>query len=320
MSKCCCPILIGAFVVAAIAYTFCVSQNTYITDFDTHIFKEEARLHEAVKKDTADKVRLDSLFNVWHEVVSAERKELQLTKQNEERSHALWLAVIAAVCTVLPVVLAINQSRENEQLAEDMKAKLEETKEESKQLHKDIDKLKGEIGEQKQRQQLRQNLSTISQVIRTLCDMQQLENKHSAHLNKRTVALLKLLATTTRSAAGHLTQSEGKASSEGEALTQAAFVALCSIRNMLYQYDNVFTERLILKSQTYKDSLNSEIDTIVKIVNDNRDVPLSETIDMLRSVASAANGIYRLMSSQFESCKPRPREAAIAASAVAAGA
>lgn len=302
MSKYWSPFLIGTFVLAAIAYVFCISQRKHITDFDKCVFNEETHLQGIVAKNRVDSVaKLDSLFHKWHEIVSAEGEQLVISTKNIENSLTLWLAVITAVCTVLPVVLAINQNRENEQLAEDMKKKLSEARKENEQQKDEFRKHTDALRNETVCQQRLQKFSAVSQTIRTLCDMQQQECRQNAHFDGKTMALLKMLSTSARKVANDVGRCDNIPEYDArEEMMQSVFVALCSMRNMLYQYENYFSDKDIIALYQLKDRLNIETEDVAGRINKGEAVTTAEIREQLSAVATTANNVYDIFCRQQE--------------------
>lgn len=52
--------------------------------------------------------RLDALFTKWDSILNEERKEIGTTLRTIATSLSIWVGLIAAICTILPIVLGIN--------------------------------------------------------------------------------------------------------------------------------------------------------------------------------------------------------------------
>lgn len=53
---------------------------------------------------------LNKLFNKWDTIIVKNSELLEHQQISADQNLSIWLAVIAAICTILPVVLGVNQS------------------------------------------------------------------------------------------------------------------------------------------------------------------------------------------------------------------
>lgn len=72
-------------------------------------------LLDSMQKDTLVKVQkyaqqMDTLFQHWDSMIQVEHNNLVHAQKSADQNLSIWLAVIAAICTILPVVLGINQT------------------------------------------------------------------------------------------------------------------------------------------------------------------------------------------------------------------
>ena len=77
--------------------------------------KFQHALLDSMQKDTLVKVQkyaqqMNTLFQHWDSIIQAEHNNLVLAQKSADQNLSIWLAVIAAICTILPVVLGINQT------------------------------------------------------------------------------------------------------------------------------------------------------------------------------------------------------------------
>lgn len=52
--------------------------------------------------------RLDDLFSKWDSILEEDRNELRNTLKTLSISLSIWIGIIAAICTILPIVIGIN--------------------------------------------------------------------------------------------------------------------------------------------------------------------------------------------------------------------
>lgn len=66
---------------------------------------------QVMKNDTLCKyAQLDTLFAQWQTIMKQEQVVQKAESAAAEQNVAIWLAVIAAICTMLPIVIGINQN------------------------------------------------------------------------------------------------------------------------------------------------------------------------------------------------------------------
>lgn len=66
---------------------------------------------QVMKNDTLRKyAQLDTLFAQWQTIMKQEQVVQKAESAAAEQNVAIWLAVIAAICTMLPIVIGINQN------------------------------------------------------------------------------------------------------------------------------------------------------------------------------------------------------------------
>lgn len=71
---------------------------------------EKSLRGKMLKNDSLNAKDLDSLFSTWHSIMNVERQQVKLEEKTAEQNLTIWLGVIAAICTILPIVIGLNQS------------------------------------------------------------------------------------------------------------------------------------------------------------------------------------------------------------------
>lgn len=84
-------------------------------EMQTKDAKFQHALLDSMQKDTLVKVQkyaqqMNTLFQHWDSLIQAEHNNLVHAQKSADQNLSIWLAVIAAICTILPVVLGINQT------------------------------------------------------------------------------------------------------------------------------------------------------------------------------------------------------------------
>lgn len=135
----------------------------------TTLLQQEHNQRLGVMNDSAMKnTKLDSLFSTWDSIMVKKNDMLESQQKNADQNLSIWLCVIAAICTILPVVLSISHSL-------NFKLQLDEAKNE---MRLQIDKANEDM-KNLQRKQTTSNLqafvNTMSQNIKSLSDLEELE-------------------------------------------------------------------------------------------------------------------------------------------------
>lgn len=135
----------------------------------TTLLQQEHNQRWGVMNDSAMKnTKLDSLFSTWDSILVKKNDMLESQQKNADQNLSIWLCVIAAICTILPVVLGISHSL-------NFKLQLDEAKNE---MRLQIDKANEDM-KNLQRKQTTSNLhafvNTMSQNIKSLSDLEELE-------------------------------------------------------------------------------------------------------------------------------------------------
>lgn len=135
----------------------------------TTLLQQEHNQRLGVMNDSAMKnTKLDSLFSTWDSIMVKKNDMLESQQKNADQNLSIWLCVIAAICTILPVVLSISHSL-------NFKLQLDEAKNE---MRFQIDKANEDM-KNLQRKQTTSNLqafvNTMSQNIKSLSDLEELE-------------------------------------------------------------------------------------------------------------------------------------------------
>lgn len=135
----------------------------------TTLLQQEHKQRLGVMNDSAMKnTKLDSLFSTWDSIMVKKNDMLESQQKNADQNLSIWLCVIAAICTILPVVLGISHSL-------NFKLQLDEAKNE---MRLQIDKANEDM-KNLQRKQTTSNLqafvNTMSQNIKSLSDLEELE-------------------------------------------------------------------------------------------------------------------------------------------------
>lgn len=121
---------------------------------------------------------LNKLFNKWDSIIVKNSELLEHQQISADQNLSIWLAVIAAICTILPVVLGVNQSfsfkNQLETAKENMMNKVTEADDKLKKLQK-----------QQVAYKLQSFVNTLSLNIKILSDWEELEVSQNPFLTSK---------------------------------------------------------------------------------------------------------------------------------------
>lgn len=200
MDKACRNILIVAFVVilAITAFfwglTSCVkAEEEQVCVPDTITAK-----HIVCKNDTVIilKSELDTMLAEYNKSIrEIERKNSMRVEQKLEAVNtniSIWLAIIAAICTLLPMASAFYQTSLWDHKAEDIESMVKNYKEDLAKTKNDIQKVSDkiessfkEIDNKTKREEFISSLSILESTIRILCEYQDFQSRNRLALADR---------------------------------------------------------------------------------------------------------------------------------------
>jgi hypothetical protein len=293
---------------------------------DSALMNHEIAYRDSIRKDSCLQAiasdRLDSLFNKWDSIFIIQQQNLneaqeKLNKSQEDlkQNLTIWLSVIAAICTILPIVLGMNQNNSQRYQLELFNKEFEEKK---KKLLGDIDaknkKLKRKISksvqkfnctkdEVKKQVETHQSklchtevislLNMLSQNLNLLCNLQDIENKEnpiltSPELVKSIIASLE--ANVNRCNSKFFDEKDKLDTSSLLAIQNALMSTACSIRDMIYLYENVFNGQKLLQIQRLRDELSffilDKISTFKEASEDDVNGTFKQIIDTTKTLTT----------------------------------
>ena len=103
-------IIISAILIVLILF----STNIYGKEYPDKSSRQNDKVERQELMDLQNSTgkeyckRLDALFTKWDSILNDERKEIGTTLRTISTSLSIWVGLIAAICTILPIVLGIN--------------------------------------------------------------------------------------------------------------------------------------------------------------------------------------------------------------------
>lgn len=252
---------------------------------DTTLLHKEKAYRDSIYKDSClQKVaaaKLNSLCNKWDTIFVYHQQSLNKSQEALNQNLSIWLAVIAAICTILPIVLGMNQYLSQqyrlEEFSKDFNSKkenlLSEIDQRNNELKREIttsmnslDVAKKEMSNQVKEHQSKlchteviSLLNMLSQNLNLLCNLQDIENKENPVLTSPDLVkgiISSLDANVNRCNSKFFEEKDKLDASSLLAIQNALMSTACSIRDMIYLYENVFNGQKLLNIQRLRDELS----------------------------------------------------------------
>lgn len=209
---------------------------------------------------------LNELFAKWDTIIVKNAEVLEHLQISADQNFSIWLTVIAAICTILPVVLGINQSLSFHNQLESAKAEME----------KKVLEAEGKMKELQKKQvayNLQSFVNTLSMNIKILGDWEELEVGQNPFLTSRPLLkaqMSKMVEYSSKCNDEYLSiedQLDGISSKDVEILTNSikdnALDLLLLLNNLLKKYEVFFDRTNLFELHTIMDEIWYDIDNIL---------------------------------------------------------
>lgn len=129
--------------------------------------------------DKEQKDSLNMLFEQWDTILKQEHALFRSEQSSAQQNIAIWLSIIAAICTILPIVIGINQNSSfNSQvklLGDDFQKKLDKYDEDIRRKSDAFDKAVNEFKKNALQNNFSELVNTFSVNLRILTELQEIE-------------------------------------------------------------------------------------------------------------------------------------------------
>lgn len=182
------------FVVVSLA-ALIIGCKSYIFTKDNEeieiLLKEERAIRTKISSQKVDDNtnELQDLFDKWNTIIEKKNDLLDKQIKGADQSLAIWIGVIAAICTILPIVLAMNQNKNFDVLVNTAKQEMEDK---VKRTISDANK-KVEMLEKRQvTYNLQSFANTFAISIKILSDLEELEVNKNPFLTSKELITIEL--------------------------------------------------------------------------------------------------------------------------------
>lgn len=309
-------ILVVFFVLIAIYITgYFASKNIKNAQtIDSTLIKHEQAYRDSIRHNPYLQAlvgdQLDSLCNKWDSVFVQHQQSLNNSQEAMNLNLTLWLSVIASICTILPIVLGMNQNNSQkfqlEQFNKDFEKERNNLQTEIEKSIDSFNKNKDEISNEIEQYSSKlchteviSLLNLLSQNLNLLCNLQEIENKENPILTnpglvKSVVASFKMNVEKCNSRFKN--SKTGLNEDSILSIQNALMSTLCSIRDMAYLYENIFNGQQLLILQRLRDDLSFFIYDKTSLFQK----PLIKDVEVcFEKINSAAKVLYELFK-EFE--------------------
>ena len=221
---------------------------------------------------------LNKLFNKWDTIIVKNSEILEHQQISADQNLSIWLAVIAAICTILPVVLGVNQSFS-------FNNQLEAAKEDIMSIVTEADDKMKKLQKQQVAYKLQSFVNTLSLNIKILSDWEELEVSQNPFLTSKPLLdiLLKNIVDYSSKCKEEILPLNEKEVSELSSLDVVtynniikdnALNLLLVLNNLLKKYEVFFDKTNLFELHTLMDDIWYSIEAIIHDKSNEKDVAI----------------------------------------------
>lgn len=252
-------------------------------------------VHSKVLAETIE--QMHSLFDEWNDSLKVHHNSWIQVEKTANKNFSIWLAVIAAICTVLPVVLSLHQNHTFEERLKEAKNQMDEKiSESSERVKKENEK----IAKLSNRLLVTELLEMASRNLNVMNNLTELEVRENVLITcadevKRGIdAVLDSLIqceNNLHQVYSLLTQKERST------IINSYFCMLCVFREMLYRYESEFTGVNLVKLQQDRYLVSVLIKQMIDLeknpnIKEFEDIDLRQIMGEVREYVVVANCIF----------------------------
>lgn len=233
-----------------------------------------------------DENKLNSLFKQWDIILEQEHALFRAEQNSAQQSIAIWLSIIAAICTILPIVIGINQNMNFNSQVEAVRKGFEDDVNEAKgNLEKELKFCKTEIEQYKQmllKSKMAELVNGFSINLRILAELEEIEIHQNVLLTCPQLLMEQLTKLEKQSQSflndytRFLDENKTKDESDEKKTSKIILEVESQLRerlvdvyvlmnNLLKKYESCFDNDLIFRVHDVMDQLWYKIDNILKI-------------------------------------------------------
>ena len=276
-------LLMGALIIGLLIAGYIIVGNMKKSTNEYESIKQLNKQEKALRSSmdsTKNKPypELNKLFNKWDSIIVKNSELLEHQQISADQNLSIWLAVIAAICTILPVVLGVNQSfsfkNQLETAKENMMNKVTEADDKLKKLQK-----------QQVAYKLQSFVNTLSLNIKILSDWEELEVSQNPFLTSKPLldTLLKKIVDYSSKCKDEIMPLNEKDVSElstldietyNKIINDNALNLLLVLNNLLKKYEVFFDKTNLFELHTLMDDIWYSIEAIIHDKSNKKNVAI----------------------------------------------
>lgn len=242
--------------------------------------------------------RLESLLEEWNDSIKIQHNAWIQVEKTANKNFSIWLAVIAAICTVLPVVLALHQNNTfNEQI---QKAR-ESMNNEIKSINDNLETEKMKIKKFSERIWVTELLDMASRNLNVLNNLKELEIKEKILVtcpNEVRIIIDRILENIILCENRLNENFSSLRENEQRTIINSYFCMVCIFREMLYRYESEFSGVNLIRLQQNRYLVNKLINRMIDLEkNPNKkefdDIDLKQIMTEVREYIVVANYVFK---------------------------
>lgn len=158
-------------------------------------YATELKLRNNVLKDDSLRryAQLDTLFAQWQTIMKQEQVVQKASNASAEQNVAIWLAVIAAICTMLPIVIGMNQNMNFNRELDSIKSDYDEK---SNEMECKIQEMEDNISDKTQEMSsgMKDEMKSLQEELTEYIQKQTKDNQENLIALNKTTGIVRLLS------------------------------------------------------------------------------------------------------------------------------
>lgn len=230
--------ILGQTIAILITVIVILFATCYIVSCNTNEAITKGMSYKRIAPDSISGTKQDSTYyqayqKAFNQIREDNAELISNCVQSWNSNMTLWMSLICAVCTLLPIASNLYYSTQMKAIEDRF---MEQINSENKKFKEQIDKLKAD----KEKLMHDYDIIRLSSTINTLCDIQDLFQSHSAmltdtHVVEKSIALLSRFKD--ESSSMNLIPAKDKIEDQ---LKSSYYFLLCNYGKLLTTYESVF--------------------------------------------------------------------------------
>lgn len=267
----------------------------YADEYFRYNDQNERKVLNSCQTEVTYRENLDKLFEKWDNILDSDRTKLRQSIDVLSTNVTVWCGMIAAICTIVSIVLGINANknfeREIDRASEDYNDRLKKQTKELAVKQFTLESNMKTVYDRADRMSAAQVLSDLSVHLRVIAELQEFEAKDKGMLTKPELILEVL-----KNLNDELKRIGPNVLSNGcdKNINISMILMLCMFKRLLVSVEGAFDCRFLITLQQLRAKIDKKITKSVE-----HDVEKREEITY-NQVTDFANDVYKLFVDYME--------------------